>query len=68
MKKIIYLSLLTAAIFAENKIWLSIADLGIDNDGNPVTNAEIQDIKYVNVGFRLEDIVKCIEKRLKDSL
>lgn len=68
MKKIIYLSLLTAAIFAENKIWLSIADLGIDNNGKPVTNAEMSDIKEVDVRFRLNDIIDCIEKRLKESL
>ncbi len=68
MKKIIYMSLLTFAVIAENKIWLSIADLGIDNSGKPVTNAEIKSIENVDVCFRLDDIVKNIEKRLKKCL
>ncbi len=67
MKKIIYLSLLSAAILAENKIWLSIADLGIDNSGKPVTNAEIKSIEAVDVCFRLADIAENIEKGIKNA-
>lgn len=64
MKKIIYLSVLSIMLLSENKLWLGIMDLSIDNEGEHITNDEIKKIENVNVKFRLGDLINYIEKKL----
>lgn len=64
MKKVIYLALLSITLLADNKVWLGIVDLGIDNGGNPVTKSEINKIEDVSVKFRIGDLIKYVEKKL----
>ena len=45
MKKIMYLSLLGIMLLAENRTWLGIFDLYIDNEGKNITNEEISEIE-----------------------
>lgn len=56
MKKIMYLSLLGVMLLAENRTWLGIFDLYIDNEGKNITNEEISEIENVNVKFRVSEI------------
>lgn len=56
MKKIMYLSLLGIMLLAENRTWLGIFDLYIDNEGKNITNEEISEIENVNVKFRVSEI------------
>ncbi len=65
MKKIIYLSVLCIMLLSENRLWLGIMDLSIDNEGEHITNDEIKEIENVNVKFRLGDLINYIEKKLK---
>ncbi len=65
MKKIIYLFVLSIMLLSENKVWLGIMDLSINNEGEHITNDEIKEIEDVNVKFRLNDLIKYIEKNLK---
>lgn len=65
MKKILYLSLLSIMLAAENKVWLGIMDLSINNEGNYITNEELKEIEDVNVKFKVLDFINYIEKKLK---
>lgn len=56
MKKIMYLSLLGVMLLAENRTWLGIFDLYIDNEGKNITNEEISEIENVNVKFRVGEL------------
>ena len=56
MKKIMYLSLLGVMLLAENRTWLGIFDLYIDNEGKNITNEEISEIENVNVKFRVSEL------------
>lgn len=64
MKKIMYLCILGIMLLTENKEWLGILDLSIDNEGKQITNAEIKEVDNVNVKFRLGDLINYIEKKL----
>lgn len=64
MKKIMYLCILGIMLLTENKVWLGILDLSIDNEGKQITNAEIKEVDNVNVKFRLGDLINYIEKKL----
>lgn len=61
MKKIIYLSLLGIMLLGENKTWLGIMDMYIDNKGRNISNSEIAEIENVNVKFRICELFKNIE-------
>lgn len=65
MKKIICLCVLGIMLLTENKIWLGIMNLSINNEGRYITNSEIKDIKEVNVKFRAKDLINYVEKKLK---
>ena len=56
MKKIMYLSLIGVMLLAENRTWLGIFDLYIDNEGKNITNEEISEIENVNVKFRVGEL------------
>ncbi|MDO5388865.1 MAG: hypothetical protein Q4F63_06490 [Clostridia bacterium] len=60
MKKILFMTMITAMLAAENKTWLGIMDLYIDNRGNAVSGEEIRSIENVNVKFRIEEIFEKI--------
>lgn len=51
-------------LLSENRLWLGIMDLSIDNEGEHITNDEIKEIENVNVKFRLGDLINYIEKKL----
>lgn len=53
MKKIICLYLLGIMLLTENKVWLGVMDLAIDNEGRRITQDEMESIEDVNVKFRL---------------
>lgn len=67
MKKIIYLSLLGVMLLAENRTWLGIFDLYIDNEGKNITNEEISEIENVNVKFRVSEIFENVIGVFSDS-
>ncbi len=60
MKKIMYLSLLGFMLLSENRTWLGIFDLYIDNEGKNITNEEIGKIENVNVKFRVSEIFESL--------
>lgn len=67
MKKIMYLSLLGVMLLAENRTWLGIFDLYIDNEGKNITNEEISEIENVNVKFRVSEIFENVIGVFSDS-
>ena len=67
MKKIMYLSLLGIMLLAENRTWLGIFDLYIDNEGKNITNEEISEIENVNVKFRVSEIFENVIGVFSDS-
>ena len=67
MKKIMYLSLLGIMLLAENRTWVGIFDLYIDNEGKNITNEEISEIENVNVKFRVSEIFENVIGVFSDS-
>lgn len=67
MKKIMYLSLLGVMLLVENRTWLGIFDLYIDNEGKNITNEEISEIENVNVKFRVSEIFENVIGVFSDS-
>ena len=67
MKKIMYLSLLGIMLLGENRTWLGIFDLYIDNEGKNITKEEISEIENVNVKFRVSEIFENVIGVFSDS-
>ena len=54
-------------LLAENRTWLGIYDLYIDNEGKNITNEEISEIENVNVKFRVSEIFENVIGVFSDS-